>query len=84
MLRNRVSTDPAVRLELTYYNVDTLRWKSNKYNAKHALDLWRFCKKNGYRINRETALHVIGMQTFTGLKPEWVEKNLPLQPTINR
>jgi len=56
---------------------NTPRWLSIKYCAKYSLGMWNYCRKNHYQVSRKQALHVIGMQTFTGLTPEWVEKNLP-------
>jgi hypothetical protein len=50
------------------------RWDSHKYVAKDALSRWRLYKPMGGRTTKSHALHILGMQTFTGLRPEWVEK----------
>lgn len=76
----RLSWDTANFLKRKGYmrlGMDYPRWKSIVYGSKHTLSLWHYCKKHNYQLCSKQALHVIAMQPFSGLRPEWVESNLP-------
>lgn len=59
------------------YGMNYPRRSGIKYGAKYALEKWNYCRTNSYPVDRQIALHVLALQPFSGIRPEWVEKKYP-------
>ena len=59
-----------IRRRMTYP-----RWDIRKYTSEMMLSQWRYAKKSRMVMSKAFALRVIGFQTFTGIRGEWVERN---------
>ncbi len=75
------SSELMLRIEQVhgYRGMNFPRWQSIRYGAQCALDIWRYlAPSRRYRRMPETARAVILYQPFSGVRPEWVERNFRL------